>query len=1124
MIFTSGGGGGGITTYANLAAFPASSTDGDVGLALDTNVLYAYDTGTAAWVALSSPPASGGAFGDFGTETGGISVSGATYAANLKVSDIAGTNLASIIVHRHSTTTAPVILGLRSNSDISGHTLISTTQSALSLQGAGWINAEYKLLGSIDIAAGTGAQGASSAPGMIYFKTTKVGEILPTTALHIDESQMAVFYSNVCAYGLSLTTPLAISSGGIGSTAALPGFNNLSPMTTAGDMIFGGVAGSALRFGIGASGTVLTSNGASMVWAAGGGGGLTTVAPVGSSPNDNAATITGATLQLQPADATHPGVVTTGAQNIRGVKSLEGLSVSAIASHSPASVLEAAVDAGIGTIMSTGYGGGGYFLGRRANGTYAGPTIVTTGNVIAQFGGGGYGGTQMTTTARGAMRVLANEGWTDVAQGTLLQFQTTPLGSVTPASVFTLGSDGKANFTAGITAASLNLTTALGIADGGTNNGSLAVTAGGPLFTDGSKVMNAGAGVTGQILSSQGSSAMIWVDKPGPINYILNPAAAVDTSGWALYKDAAGTAPVDGTGNGLSAIITWTRNTTTPLRGAGDFLWTHTATNRQGEGVSYDFTIDVADKAKVLQISFDYYVASGTYASTDTTSDITAWIYDVTNAALIQPAGSLVPNAVGPAKWQGTFQSASNSTSYRLILHASSTTATAYTMEVDNVVVGPQIVTQGAAVTDWVAYTPTIVGFGTPTSVTAEWRRIGDSIEIKGRFQSGTSTAVAASISMPNGYTTDAAKIPNNANVGEWKTNSTATSGFLFTGGVTSNTLSLSIAGGINQNNGNAIAASGGWVIFNSFLIPITGWSSSNILSSDTDTRVVAAIYSTNAGNSYNTEAQVDYEDKVLDTHGAVTTGASWKFSAPVSGVYDITASVYFANASYVVNNTILLNLWKNGSLFKFIAVWKAAASITDLIGSSGSGSLYLNAGDYIDIRVTNNRGSTALHNDGIYNQISIIRRSGPATIAASETVSALYTGAPPTGTLTNAFNITTFGTKVKDSHGAYSSGTYTVPVSGTYSIQASCAHSATYVATSLALVSIFVNGAEAYRGTHNPYGAQVNSVVPTVSVNSVPLLAGALVTIRSYDDATTPTFASSAISSYFSIVRTGNY
>ena len=57
------------------------------------------------------------------------------------------------------------------------------------------------------------------------------------------------------------------------------------------------------------------------------------LAPVGSSPNANAATITSPNqvLTLQPADATHPGVITAGAQTIGGVKTFESVIIDPLA-------------------------------------------------------------------------------------------------------------------------------------------------------------------------------------------------------------------------------------------------------------------------------------------------------------------------------------------------------------------------------------------------------------------------------------------------------------------------------------------------------------------------------------------------------------------------------------------------------------------------------------------------------------------------------------------------------------------------------------------------------------------------------------------------------------------------
>lgn len=64
--------------------------------------------------------------------------------------------------------------------------------------------------------------------------------------------------------------------------------------------------------------------------------------------------------------------------------------------------------------------------------------------------------------------------------------------------------------TSGQLDASTGLSGTAPIANGGTNNGTLAVTAGGVLYTDGSKVVNVGAGTSGQILQSNGVAAPSW--------------------------------------------------------------------------------------------------------------------------------------------------------------------------------------------------------------------------------------------------------------------------------------------------------------------------------------------------------------------------------------------------------------------------------------------------------------------------------------------------------------------------------------------------------------------------------------------------------------------------------------
>lgn len=61
---------------------------------------------------------------------------------------------------------------------------------------------------------------------------------------------------------------LAIARGGTGQSTASAAFNALSPMTTLGDLIYGGAAGAGTRLPIGSAGQVLTVSGGVPTWAA----------------------------------------------------------------------------------------------------------------------------------------------------------------------------------------------------------------------------------------------------------------------------------------------------------------------------------------------------------------------------------------------------------------------------------------------------------------------------------------------------------------------------------------------------------------------------------------------------------------------------------------------------------------------------------------------------------------------------------------------------------------------------------------------------------------------------------------------------------------------------------------
>ena len=136
--------------------------------------------------------------GDPGTESSGININGTTYNAELKVSDIGGTNAAQFIMNRHSTTLPSLIIGARSNSNDSSHSAVTNGQALFSHYAAGWTGSHYDLFGAIvmDVDS-SGTVSATSAPGRIRFQVTADSAQTPTTAVTISNDKAVTFAGTV---------------------------------------------------------------------------------------------------------------------------------------------------------------------------------------------------------------------------------------------------------------------------------------------------------------------------------------------------------------------------------------------------------------------------------------------------------------------------------------------------------------------------------------------------------------------------------------------------------------------------------------------------------------------------------------------------------------------------------------------------------------------------------------------------------------------------------------------------------------------------------------------------------------------------------------------------------------
>lgn len=915
-----------------------------------------------------------------------------------------------------------------------------------------------------NISSGAGSWDAAYSSTVATGTVTSITVTVPS---FLSVSGSPITTSGTIALSLS-GTALPIANGGTGQTTALAAFDALSPLTTEGDLHYF-ASGHNARLPLGSSGQVLKVVGSDPTWATFSGG----INYVSSNPDAEANTSgwnVYSEIQLCSVSSASPAVATvtdTSKLTVGTPFTLEGGT------------------AGTGTTSGT---------------TYYITTIIsgTTFNFSASLGGSNVNTTGASSGAQYFAPAIPTTG-------------TNLSGSVSSITIATPGVVSVSSTAGMYKGMPFQFSGAIGSYTGFSINTTYyicTIPGGGTTFTFSTTLANAAAGT--------------------------NVAVGGSSSGATLtYQETA-------------AGITFARSTSSPLRGTASFLITQSnSTVVQGTGVNYDFTIDSADQAKVLSIQFDFNASSTFVASSGQTgsdSDVEVYIYDKTNGVLIPVSPKVITaNGSNNYTFKAIFQTSSNSTSYRLILHnaTSNANSTGWAFKYDNVAVGPQTILQGPAMTDWTAYSmtvgatssaPTLGGSG---SVTSGYRRVGDHAEIRvivynpNAGSAGTGTYL---FPLPPGLSLDT----NKASV---TTNGSGVNGSALGYGLVASTTSgaatnaYAAATVIAYNTGNLAlqipfstinevtqygAGFLGWngASYAEFtaLVPISGWSSNCLMSNDANTKVVAASYYISASTQAPGNATpFNFDTQLIDTSGAVTTGAgAWKFIAPVSGDYGVSLCM---KLSSTVGE---LNLYKNGSINTQIV-----SATSNGNSFSGHTLIKLTAGDYIDIRP--DVAMTVSGGTGPFNSvISIGLLSGPAAIAATESVNATYSGAPATGTLTNSYNAVTFPTKVKDTHGGMSGSTYTIPSSGSFSISALVSVAATYTTGQITAVRINKNGSPIATQAVTA-GDSISAINPTVTIASYPFVTGDTVQILVFCSGGTPSYASGADQNLFSISRVGN-
>lgn len=224
--------------------------------------------------------------------------------------------------------------------------------------------------------------------------------------------------------------------------------------------------------------------------------------------------------------------------------------------------------------------------------------------------------------------------------------------------------------------------------------------------------------------------------------------------------------------------------------------------------------------------------------------------------------------------------------------------------------------------TDWQAYTPTFQGFGTPTNVEFQWRQNGENVDIRGKFTSGTATAVEARIGLPNGYNSaSTARIPSISIFGRYgATSSTPNSpngsgNILVEPNVAHATFSGESTAGLSvtKQTGSTLTTNGNTISFFAS-VPISGLTATEeVVVSGTQSALIQeadSIVRLSAGTSTGLSANVtNIPFGLLSSEGSAITWNGNSATINTTGTYNLTGQISIT----VLTATWDVKLFKNG-------------------------------------------------------------------------------------------------------------------------------------------------------------------------------------------------------------------
>lgn len=458
-----------------------------------------------------------------------------------------------------------------------------------------------------------------------------------------------------------------------------------------------------------------------------------------------------------------------------------------------------------------------------------------------------------------------------------------PLGSLGTTTTVLHGNAGGAP-TFGAVSLTADVSGALPIANGGTNK-ALTLSAGGVPYFDADSFEVLNAGTAGFVLTSGGSSAPTWAAAPS--------GSGINMLGASNPKAESGVeTPWTETGGGTLTVTNTAANVAN-----GTWAFSYDASAGTDTADSPAITIPAGLFGQNCLLEFRWKGFDNTMAFE---------VYDGSTVI----ASYAVPAAATNYKIAQINFTCPSSGTLQMRLNPSGDTAIGYW---DEVHLGSATNVSSTTVTsEWTRSTSiTTTGFGTPTSIEVYTRRVGDTLEMRGKYIAGTTTAASASFDIPSGLTIDTSKISTATNVGYIGDSINSTSGgsvsvsstdktpFLFFDGSDTNSIFFGYqAGGadLDKVNGNTLWASGDLIAFK-MAVPIANWGNGTTITDQTVRTPTVQVLTSGSSATYTRPAGVTHLHVRMvggggggggggtGSPGAGTNGTATTFACTAAGI-----------------------------------------------------------------------------------------------------------------------------------------------------------------------------------------------------------------------------------------------